>query len=148
MRLKNNTDQNTDKLKEMIRHCKPNGVSNFDITFKNTQHDGIRGRAYYHGCLMYHGNSNPYVVVLVGNGNKYPHRWDIGKGRGYIPYISLDQDEELVNVIAHELRHLWQAKVKTGHRVWGSRGRFSERDASCYAFKKMREWRKAIREKP
>ena len=32
--------------------------------------------------------------------------------------------------------------------VWGSRGRYSERDADAYAVRKLREWRRKVRPAP
>ena len=61
---------------------------------------------------------------------------------GYIDHILLSREEAVVHVIAHELRHLWQAKVKKGYRVWGTRGQFSDRDADAFAIRKTREWRR------
>jgi len=176
MRIKNYTDHDINKLREMIRFCKPNGVKNFDITFKKTKHSCICGRAYWMGC-DYHSSSAPLIVIRIGEmeeklerlikkdvrcadgspinwagpGYKhllFPRKVDCnyGKNRGYLPFVTLDKDEYLVQVVAHELRHLWQAKVKKGHRVWGARGRFSERDADAYGIRKMREWRKKTRE--
>ena len=64
--------------------------------------------------------------------------------KGYLPRPWLaDQVEALVYLAAHELRHLWQARVPRGHRVWGSRGQYSERDADAYAIRQLRAWRRA-----
>lgn len=49
--------------------------------------------------------------------------------------------EALVYVLAHELRHQWQAIHPKGWRVWGARGQYSERDADAYAIKMLRNWR-------
>lgn len=67
-----------------------------------------------------------------------------GAGRGgYLPRPALgNQIEGLVFVIAHELRHLWQARVPRGRRVWNARGQFSERDADAYAYRMLRAWRR------
>lgn len=65
-----------------------------------------------------------------------------GRKAGYIKCLLLSREEAVVHLAAHELRHLWQ-KNHTGRRgkVWGARGRFSERDADAYAIRKTREWR-------
>lgn len=142
MKMQNFTPIDSNWLKEVIRFCKPNSVTNFDITFKNTKH-GICGRAYWNGC-DYHSTNAPLIVIRIGTiVDNYPKRIDCnyGKKRGYIPYLAFDQEERIVQVIAHELRHLWQSKVKKGYRVWGARGRFSERDADAYGIRKVREWR-------
>jgi hypothetical protein len=169
MRVKNYTKYDTKKLKEMIRFCKPSKITNFDIVFKNTD-TGVCGRAYCAGCSL-HSTSAPFVTIRIGDEERfikkaikkgvcradgspinwkhlrYPRIIDYNgeKKRGYIRYIALDKDEHIVHVIAHELRHLWQSKVTEGHRVWGARGKFSERDADAYAIRKTREWRKKIK---
>jgi hypothetical protein len=57
--------------------------------------------------------------------------------------VCYNRTEALVHLLAHELRHLWQAKVKRGYRVWGARGQFSERDADAYAIQMLRRWRRS-----
>jgi len=45
--------------------------------------------------------------------------------------------------MAHELRHLWQAKAKNKRGYfWGGRGKFSEIDTESYAIQCLRKWRK------
>ena len=62
---------------------------------------------------------------------------------GYISSIALSREESLVHTLAHELRHYWQMNHpgKRG-KIWGARGKFSERDADAYAIRKTREWRR------
>lgn len=63
--------------------------------------------------------------------------------RGYLPAPAIgSRVEALVYIMAHELRHLWQARVPRGRRVWGARGQFSERDADAYALRMLRAWRR------
>ncbi len=64
-----------------------------------------------------------------------------GSRGGYINSLILSGIEALVHVMAHELRHLWQ-KNHTGKRgkVWGARGKLSNRAADAYAMRKTREW--------
>lgn len=81
-------------------------------------------------------------TILPNDSDKLFGREYHKKGSGYISSYILSREEALVHVIAHELRHLWQAKVKKGHRVWGARGQFSDRDADAYAIKKTRGWRR------
>lgn len=148
----------------MIRFATPPGVSGFDITFKNTR-SGLRGRAYTHGT-GYHvrnGKRPPLVVINVpvhfGPEDKPHHkRYAIAPGssnprrelgrrrqacRGYMPGECFTEHEDLVDIIAHELRHLWQRRVPRGRRVWGARGQYSERDTDAYAIRVTRRWRRA-----
>jgi hypothetical protein len=165
MRLKNYTNISDEKIRQIIKFVRPNGISNFDIRISNSQYDLFRGRAYWAGST-YHDTGNPFIVVRVTKKeNKFPYfvRYISQRGSklklnpqsgklepvsynastgGYIDHILLSREEAVVHVIAHELRHIWQAKVKRGYRVWGARGQFSDRDADAFAIRKTREWRR------
>lgn len=166
MRVNNYTKLPTDTLREIIRFCCPTGVTAFDISFKNTSQ--YRGRAYTNGT-RYHWRTNkrtgkcvvPQLIIIgvcrypawvirkrgVRNGHGIhgarwtaPLRWN-ARG-GYLPTIAFTEEEIIVHLVAHELRHLWQKRVPRGRRVWGARGQFSERDADAYAIQKVRQWRR------
>lgn len=140
MRLLNYTKLDNKLLREIISFVKPNQVKNFDISFKNSKSWG--GTAYYNGC-SYHSTISPLVVCRVNNKLKYPLNPNPRQSVGYLKHIVLfSYIEFIVYMTAHELRHLWQSKVKKGWRYWGCRGQFSERDADCYALHKLREWRR------
>jgi hypothetical protein len=69
-------------------------------------------------------------------------RLDAGRrGSGYLKMDIGSRREALVVLLAHELRHLWQAKHSRG-MVWGARGRYSERDADAYALRMLRAYRR------
>lgn len=74
-------------------------------------------------------------------GREYIH--DPTKKSPYIDHLVMSREESLVNTLAHEFRHFWQCnhKGKRG-KVWGARGRISEKDASAYGIRKAREWRR------
>lgn len=144
MKLKNYTKFDNKSIKEIIKFVRPSGLSNFEIGVKNSK-NGFCGRCYYNGC-SYHGNFSPYVVIRIGDKIKFPidNGQDVDvKGKGYLSGYKLFTTEEvLVYLMAHELRHLWQAKHRRGYRYYNCRGQFSERDADCYAIHKLREWRR------
>jgi hypothetical protein len=140
MRLTNTTNIPDDKVRELIAFSKPTNVTKFDVMIKNFQYAGCRGRAYTQGS-SYHYSNAPFIVVSICKSeNIYPFETNPKKG-GYLPHISKSREEHLLFVLAHELRHLWQVKVPKGWRVWGSKGKFSERDADAYAIRKVREYR-------
>jgi hypothetical protein len=143
MRILNTTRIDSDLVREVIAFCRPAGISNFDVVLKNSR-DGWRGRAYSKGCGSYHSRICPFVVIGVGPSSlPFPSKW---KARGgYLTHLELNQEEELVHILAHELRHLWQAKHPKGWRVFGARGKYSERDADAFAIRQVRAWRKAKR---
>lgn len=140
MKIKNYTDYSVKDLREIIKFVKPSGVSKFDISFKNCQY-AYRGMAYTEGC-SYHDSPAPLIIVSVGKRTDFPIRVEKRKGKGYLPVDIYSREEAFVYVTAHEIRHLWQYKHPKGWRVWGARGRYSERDADAYAIRKLRQWRR------
>jgi hypothetical protein len=142
MRVKNHTDFPLEKIREVVRFVKPGDVARFDVRVSNSRH-GLAGTAYYAGSSYHRERTSvPFVVVrLTPCEAKFPRLHDVGRD-GYLPALLLSREEALVFVMAHELRHLWQHKHPRGWRVWGARGRFSERDADAYAIRKVREWRR------
>jgi hypothetical protein len=152
MRLKNHTDIPNEKIKEIIRFVKPNGVSKFNITVHNCRrcfsghhrkagkyrHIKILNGSVIHEDPWFHKDTQ-IVASITKDENEFPLCIDTRKG-GYLPCLLLSREEALVNVLAHELRHAWQTNHKRG-RVWGSRGKYSERDADFYAIRIVREWR-------
>jgi hypothetical protein len=165
MKITNTTKIPNDKIREIISFVRPSGISNFDVMIKNSGDSSIAGRAYTSGNCSYHATNDPFVVCRIPkpepktiHGFKgsidnpvtwietnYPkrlHTYQIGhlKGRRY--WIA-NQIEALVYVLAHELRHIWQAKMKNKKGYYPkSRGRFSEIDTEGFAITKLRAWRK------
>lgn len=145
MRIKNtNFLFNKKQIRKIINFVKSSRIANFDVWVKNSS-KRFYGRAYYKGT-QYHNRNCPYVVIRIGK-NKYPYYCNREKGTGYLSFEVYSAEELLVHLLAHELRHLWQSKVKKGYRVWGARGQFSERDADAYAIHKVREWRRKLNKK-
>jgi hypothetical protein len=140
MRLKNYTDFQDKKIREIIEFVRPSGISNFDVRISNSKTRKYRGCCYYNGASC-HDTADPFIVVRITENENYFPTYTTYKKGGYINDRLLSREEALVHLIAHELRHLWQKKVKKGYRVWGARGQFSERDADAYAIRRTREWR-------
>jgi hypothetical protein len=82
------------------------------------------------------------VKVNLCTDRVYPITYS--KTGGYIGVSVYSPDEQLVFLIAHELRHAWQMKHTRG-RYWrsGKKG-ISERDADCYGLTKLREYRRRV----
>jgi len=139
MRLRNHTNIPAGAIRAMVRFVVPSGVAGFDVRVSNLGGSGVRGRAYHHGCSL-HDRACPFVVVSVQRkGHLAP--WTPTRG-GYLPMPAMTREEGVLFVLAHELRHMWQSKVKHGRRVYGARGQFSERDADAYALRALRHWRR------
>lgn len=147
MRLTNTTAIPNGVVRDVLRFVCPSGVSGYDVKLNNATSGDLKGKAYWAGS-GYHDRACPFVTLYVGPDKKFPSKggWTV-EGKGYLPRPWLaNRTEALVYVAAHELRHLWQAKVPRGYRVWGARGRFSERDADAYALKMLRAWRSILRD--
>jgi len=140
MRLKNHTDIPSEWIRSVIRAVCPPGVTGFDVRISNRAGRGTRGRAYSYGS-GYHDRACPFVVVSVARTDAEA-RGVLPGGDGYLRMALGNRRESVVAVLAHELRHLWQGKVKRGRRVWGARGQFSERDADAYALHMLRLFRR------
>jgi hypothetical protein len=149
MRLKNYTDIDSDLIRELIRAVRPAGISNFDVRVSNLGvgrflkgRNGCRGRAYTQGS-GFHDRANPFIVVSLSPACTWRPYVQAPRG-GYLGHAWGTRIEALLWVLAHELRHLWQA-ASTGKRrgmVWGAKGRFSERDADAYALQMLRKFRR------
>lgn len=155
MRFQNFTPMPDELLREIIRFVCPPGVNGFDIAFKNSAR-GYKGRAYTGGTSyhlradrrggVYRGHyAPPYVVIGCAKAltaRKWTKPYTFTSRGAYLGCGVCSDVEAVVSLVAHELRHLWQKRVKRGHRVWGARGQFSERDADAYAIQMLRQWRR------
>lgn len=143
--FRNYTDLPTDRVKAIYEAVCPPGLRAHDVNIKNHGRGGGRGVAYHEGS-EYHPTRRPFVNVCVPKTDaesRYTRPGDRGGG-GYLPVTHGSRWEVLVYILAHELRHLWQAKAKGKPRgmVHGARGRFSERDASAYGLQMLRRYRR------
>lgn len=139
MRLRNTTDLPVELVREIIRVVRPPGLGGFDVRVSNYNRTGnFTGRAYWAGS-GYHDRACPFVVCRVSR-DGFPALLTHLKNQSLRQWAA-SRVEALVFLMAHELRHLWQAKHKRG-RAWGSRGRFSEIDCDAYAMNRLRAWRK------
>ena len=139
MRLKNYTDLPNDWVRAMIRAVRPADISNFDVRVSNYAGSGARGRSYWAGS-GYHDRANPFIVVSIAPNHKFKRQIYLGH-KGYLPHVWGSREEAFIHLLAHELRHLWQANHSRG-MIYGSRGRFSERDADAYALQMLRRFRR------
>ena len=93
-----------------------------------------------HTCIEVNISRKENEVPVCEEGG---HKGD--SGDYYLPALILSREEALILVLAHELRHMWQANNiynKRG-RAWGANPKgSSDTDADAYAIRKMREWRK------
>jgi hypothetical protein len=141
-----------DEIREIVRFVVPHGVANFTVELEPAPrrynyaavHERWSGRASYY--------TRRVLVRAPATRARYPrpHVTDFAArtGKGYLRSAQFSYEEDLVHYLAHELRHLWQARYPRGWRVWGARGQFSERDADAYAIRMVRAWRRRSLEAP
>ena len=141
-RWRNYTDIPDAEAKAIYDAVCPSGLKAHDVELKNCGNGGARGMAYSHGS-GYHATARPFVVVSIARTDKAA-RCVMREGGGYLGIAIGNRREALVMVMAHELRHLWQAKAKGKPRgmVYGAKGRMSERDADAYALQMLRRYRR------
>jgi len=156
MKMTNYTTVPDETLRRIIKFARPTGVTGFKITFRNCSF-GYCGVAHYtNGARAAEagpGTGNraqprPYVLIGVyGPLQKVkwrmPYYW-MGTDEG-LDVRAYSNIEAVVFLVAHELRHVWQGRVKRGHRVWGARGQYCERDADAYGLRVLRRWRRETR---
>lgn len=158
MKLINSTKLCSDKLKEIVKWCLPQGLNLKDIgkiDFGNTRL-GWHGRAWS-GSMRAH--------IAVPEYKKYIKPYISGGFRGYLPVKTYSWEESLIELVSHEIRHIWQykntkwtsnpngyikPKKKFFHGIkkirkynMGTRAKLCEVDASLYAMRKVREYRKS-----
>lgn len=130
MRLKNSTDIPNDLIREIIRFVKPAGTNNIRVKIWK-RFDSYSGR----------GGSGE-ITIKIAERSKFKFPLVRKAHSAYIGFTTYTYEEVLVYLIAHELRHCWQTEHPKGCRYWGSKGQYSERDASCYGLHMIREWRR------
>lgn len=166
MKIKNTTEIPNEIVREVIQFVRPSGISNFDVMVKNSGGRWVAGRAYVSGKCSYHETSSPFIVCRIPKKSKTTHGWrtaidttPVSHTRIHFPqklttyqighlkgrrYWLANQIEALVYVMAHELRHIWQHKMKNKKGYYPkSRGKYSEIDTEGYAITKLRAWRAA-----
>lgn len=128
MKITNRSHIADDVVAQVAAFVAPPGCRGVAVTVTNARAHESRGRAFPH--------SKRVIVRVAPVVHRMPER---GAYLGVRPATSL---EMLVHILAHELRHIWQYNNPTRKRVWGSRGRYSERDADAYGIHMLRRWRR------
>lgn len=143
-RWRNYTDIPDAELRAIYAAVLPAGLKAHDVEIKNNDGCG-RGMAYSHGS-DYHSTARPFVVVSVPKTERMARVVERhpNSTRGYLPVTHGSRRECFVYIMAHELRHLWQAKANGKPRgmVYGAKGRMSERDACAYGIQMLRRYRR------
>ena len=108
---------------------------NLNITIKNTK-DSFYG---------WFDKDTQEIVVAVAFGDKFPIKVVRNKTCSIEGYASnfylFSQEEALVYLIGHELRHLWQKEHNRSPRKGRIKKLYSETDAEIYALTKLNQWR-------
>lgn len=129
-----------DRVFRLTLFAKPQEVSRAHIEIKPAvkRDQRWRGRAYF---------EERRIVIHVPTMSRRRYRAPAAfagtpGSRGYQGVRVYSDAEAFLFVLAHELRHLWQKVIPRGARVWGARGRYSERDADCYGLSVIRRYRR------
>lgn len=141
-RWRNYTDIPDAEARAIYDAVCPSGLAAHDVEIKNCGRGALRGRAYTQGS-WYHSSARPFIVASIARTDAQARGFTLSGG-GYIGMAIGNRREALVMILAHELRHLWQAKAKGRPRgmVYGAKGRLSERDADAYALQMLRRYRR------
>lgn len=131
--LKSNTTNVPDAVIEaMIVACTPPGTKPHPVC--------IRTRNTSYGASGLYTHHKRVSVTLGSIARRYKTKTNPSKG--YIAGIAIgSRGEALLFVLAHELRHAWQSSHLQG-KVYGSRGRYSERDADAWGLRMVRRARR------
>ena len=144
MKLLNTTAINDNLLHQIIRYCQPKGVYLKDIrkfAFKNSKR-GYSGYYYNSKCIS----------IMVPKPTKYQRPNVRVQRQGYLASTHYTWIDELIYIIAHEMRHMWQHNnawktpreiKRIRHYQMGTNAKLIEVDASLYGIRKMREYRKS-----
>ena len=145
MSLLNLSKRTNEQVWAAIRHAcsglKLKQHPNMDLTVTGSP---SWGATYYPS-----GFDGPYPLVVArasSDESKFPIKYEPPDGvrGGYLPELWLDSTECLIAMLAHEFRHAWQKEHngKKRGKVWGARGKYSNRDSDAYALRKVREYRR------
>lgn len=129
---RNSTEIPSQLAEKIAALVAPEGTGRYTLSLRNRDRDSVSGRylTRKHDVLINVPAVEVSYVARPREGKGYLHGYALGS-----------RAEAFVFVLAHELRHRWQA----GHlspKVYGSKGRYSERDADAYALSVLRKMRR------
>jgi hypothetical protein len=139
--------------------------SESDNEFKDDKYDG----SYIPGIYWKNGDGltiieKPIISIILPDRNtSFPLYCNSDTKKGYLAILYLSIEEQLVHLIAHELRHHWQyftgfsnrktVKIKMMMSSSSSKDKAKEvelkedKDADTYAIRQVRLWRKCYPQK-
>lgn len=130
MRVKNSTTFDTSYLRKLAVAVKPERCTKVEVVFKHFSQIHVAGQAW-----------NDVLIKVPRLWGVFPYQYK--EGDGYLGVMVYTREEELVYVLAHEFRHVWQSLVPRGWRVWGAgKSGASERDADAYGLQMLRRYRR------
>jgi hypothetical protein len=136
MEIINESNFSDEKLKRVIRFCRPRSVDIKEIIFRNS-------KKFFYGYFL---SDSCRIVVGIGPCTLYPllvERVKKDRKLGYQSGFWLKSKEEaLVYCVAHELKHLSQLDDPAINSGKKKRHKFPEDDADAFALKKLENWRK------
>lgn len=137
MDLINKTEISSDRIREIIEFCGLNDLGDYVMIVKDCDIP-IRASGHWDGGISSVAPSYlPVISVEISKEIKYPFEITGVEEKGYLRYLVLSREELFVYLIAHELRHLWQARSNQPFDDYQS-----QRDADKYAVDRVEAWRK------
>jgi hypothetical protein len=128
--IRNETTIPTAKIRDIVNFVAPSGKWHCELRVAWGKHP--------------HGLAGGRAIVWIARRYRYPTTF--GVGGGYLGVRCFSQEETLVYITAHELRHIQRGQMKVrvlrpyGGRRNGRAGR--EGDADMFALRKLRAWRR------
>ncbi len=130
MRLKNTTDIPDETIRSLIRDITGGNIPLNEVKIWNASSGGS-------------GRAHPWmknIMVKVPETERKARR--VWQAHGaYLTHTIGSRMEALVQILAHEIRHVWRCDHQNG-KVWGSRGKYSERDADAFGIRMLRKFRR------
>jgi hypothetical protein len=133
----NESDIPASKLERIVKFYKLRNLPEVSLHIRHSK------ECYY----AYFLKEESKIVIGVGSGNHFPtkiNRKEADKQNGYASgFYLFSQEEALVYLIGHELRHSWQKGNRYAKRKGRFKGVYSEADAEIFAIQKLNKWREA-----
>jgi len=149
-KLINKTKISRKKIEKLIQFVCPKGINNFVVSLIKDNSGSFRG----HTKTL---ENPPIIKIYIDTNMEYPRMSNDRniKSAGYNPIFWIRNNEEaLLSLLAHELRHIWQIRVSEQQFLNGKLCRYvhwdkktytaiykMEKDACQYAKKMLHKYR-------
>jgi hypothetical protein len=135
--INNESNIPTGKIDKIVKFCKLRNLGDTIIHIRNSK------KCYY----AYFQKDRRRIVIGIGGGHHFPQKiyrnqQDINQGYASGFYL-FSQEEALVYLLNHEMRHSWQKNNRFAKRKGRLKSIYSETDAEIFAIQQLNKWREA-----